>query len=112
MIGEEEEEFPADASSLIYIAKCDAFDEVARCVSHFLITPSVWEEPVEAGERIRAPEVSRIRKAHRSGLLRRIPLNEDEMKVARSWAKTYRLGRGESEVLAVARRVGRCVIDE
>jgi predicted nucleic acid-binding protein len=82
------EDYPADASTLIYIAKADAFGELAKCLRHLLAPPGVWREAVVEGERIGATEVSRIR------------------------AVENRLGTGESEVLAVGTSLGQVIIDE
>jgi predicted nucleic acid-binding protein len=109
---EQEKGIPADASSLIYIAKCDAFREMARCVPLVLVPLAVWEEAVEAGDRIGAPEVGRIKQASRVGLLERVDLSAGEIRVAHTLAETHRVGRGESEVLVLGKRHGRCIVDE
>jgi predicted nucleic acid-binding protein len=108
----EVEGVPADASSLIYVAKCDSFREVQVCVPLILVSPSVWEEAVDAGERIGAPEVALIKAAAETGWLQRATLETGTARLARSLAAGERLGRGESEVLALGRLVGRCIIDE
>lgn len=105
-------ELPCDASTLIYLAKADAFSEAVRCVGPLVVTPSVWREAVEEGERIGAPEVPRIREAEMEGLLHRVDLDETEQKLAESLAVEQRLGAGESEVLALATTTGQAVIDE
>lgn len=103
---------PADASSLIYIAKCDAFGEIHRVVPSILVPASVWEESVEAGQRVSAPEVQRITDALDAGFLRRTGLSRIGRQHARTLAETHRLGRGESEVLTLARSPGTCIVDE
>src|SRR5712691_10977608 len=103
---------PTDASSVIYIAKCDAFGQIARCIQLLVLPPAVWREAVEAGEAIGAPEVIRIRKASEAGLLQRRELNREEGRLAHTLAESEHLGAGESQVLAMARAVGRCVVDE
>ena len=105
-------ELPTDASSLICIAKCDAFVEIAPCVETMLVPPSVWAEAVEAGERIGAAEVSEIRAAEAAGSVRRIGLDAQQTRLARALANSERLGKGESEVLALGRQDGRCIVDE
>src|SRR6266540_1500479 len=70
-------EVPGDASTLIYLAKADAFTEASTCIRTILVTPAVWREAVEEGERIGAPEVGRIRAAQERGLLRRVALSPD-----------------------------------
>lgn len=106
-----DEGVPADASSLIYIAKCDSFREVQRCAPLILVTPSVWEEAVEGGEQIGAPEAL-IRVAAETGWLQRVALEKEAARLARSIPAGERLGRGEREVLAMGRLVGRCIVDE
>ena len=107
-----EAEIPVDASSLIYIAKCDGFRVFARCVPVLIAPPAVWSEAVDAGERIAAPEVVRIREAEAAGSLQRVDLEREQAKDARSLSRRHGLGQGESEVLALARAQGVCVIDE
>jgi predicted nucleic acid-binding protein len=105
------DELPCDASTLIYLAKADAFAEGARCLGPLVVTPSVWREAVE-GERIGAADVPRIREAERSGILHRLVLDESDQQLAESIATEHRLGAGESEVLALGRAIGRAVVDE
>jgi predicted nucleic acid-binding protein len=106
------EEGPADASTIIYIAKAGAFEEVALCVPRLLIPPAVWREAVDDGERIGAFEVPRIRAARTAGTLRTVELSASEHRLAATIATQHRLGRGESEVLAVGKRTGGCIVDE
>jgi predicted nucleic acid-binding protein len=107
-----QEELPADASTLIYLAKADAFDEAAACVSRILVPPSVWREAVDEGERIGALEVPRIRAAAEAGVLARVDPSEAELARASALAAQYRLGAGESEVLALAMPARRAIVDE
>ena len=106
------EAYPADASSLIYIAKADAFEEIMSCIGGICVPPGVWQEAVDAGEEIGATEVPRIRDAEARGFLQRVSLNEDQVALAASIASEHRLGRGESEVLALARPGTRAIVDE
>lgn len=106
------DELPCDASTLIYLAKADAFAEAARCLGPLVVTPAVWREAVEEGERIGAAEVPRIREAERSGILHRVVLDEPEQQLSESIASEQRLGAGESEVLALGTTIGQAVIDE
>jgi len=103
---------PADASTLIYLAKAEAFEMAWRCVGRLTIPPSVWRESVEAGERRGAVEVARIRWAHEKGLVIRVPLSSSTARRAREIADRFLLGSGESEVLALGRRGGRVIVDE
>ena len=106
-----EEGVPADASSLIYLAKGDAFGPLVPVVRRLLVPPAVWFEAVEEGERIKAPEVPRIRRAEEHDLVARMSLRPSE----RTEAKRLReqgLGRGECEALALGARGRTVVIDE
>lgn len=103
---------PADASSLIYLAKADAFEEVALCVPTIQVPPAVWREAVEDGERIGAIEVPRIRDALEVGSLQRFALSESQIRLAGVLASENRIGGGESEVLAVASPGTRVILDE
>jgi predicted nucleic acid-binding protein len=102
-------EVPADASTLIYLAKADAFTDVALCVAGLLAPPSVWREAVVDGERIGAIEVPRIREAES---LRRVDLTPAQGALAATLASEQRLGAGESEVLAIGQSAGYAVVDE
>lgn len=108
----DEEGIPADASTLIYLAKADAFRQVAGIISPIVVPAAVWRESVEEGERIGATEVPRIRKAAGEGLLLRVELSAAEQDLAESIATEHRLGLGESEVLALAKQGGRAMVDE
>ena len=103
---------PGDASTLIYLAKADALADAAKCVARILVAPSVWEEAVEAGERIGAPEVPLLRASADSDFLHRVELVGEAHGLAERIARTHRLGRGESEVLALAKQSGRAIVDE
>jgi predicted nucleic acid-binding protein len=107
------EEPPGDASTLIYIAKAAAFEEISRCVGVLWVSPSVWRESVDAGLRVGAPEVERITDAEARGLVKRLDLSRSVEARALKIAADYGLGRGESEVLAIGEdlREG-VVIDE
>lgn len=102
---------PADASSLIYLARADAFPALAPVVGRLLAPPGVWFEAVEEGERIGAPEVPRIHRAKELGLLERVSLDASERKRA-DGLRRQGLGRGECEVLAIGARTRTVVIDE
>jgi hypothetical protein len=105
-------EVPADASSLIYFAKADAFELAGRVARPILVPPSVWRDAVIAGQDVGAPEVPRILLAQREELLRRVELAESELGLAGTIATQHRLGLGESEVLAIAPIGGRAILDE
>jgi predicted nucleic acid-binding protein len=107
-----DEEIPGDASTLIYLAKADVFEAAQHCVPTILVPPSVWREAVDEGERIGALEIPRIRAAADTGSLRLVELSEREEALASAIAGAERLGAEESEVLALAMRVGRAIVDE
>ena len=107
-----ERKLPADASSLIYLAKADAFEEVALCVQMIQVPPAVSREAVEEGERIGAPEVPRIHDALDAGALERVALSAAQSRLAGTIAAENRIGSGESEVLALARPGHRVIVDE
>ncbi len=106
------EEVPADASTLIYVAKADAFGEVALCVRKLLVPPAVWREAVVEGDRVGAAEVPRIRAAEAAGILVRVELSESEQRLAATIAAQNRIGSGESEALAIGSSLGRAIVDE
>ncbi len=106
------EEVPGDASTLIYLAKADAFAEASVCIGTILVTPSVWREAVEEGDRIGAPEVGRIREAAERGLVRRVELSAGAGAEAEAIRASHRLGLGESEVIALGRASGWAIVDE
>jgi predicted nucleic acid-binding protein len=85
---------------------------MVRVVGTVAVTPAVWDEVVEEGRRIGAPEVERVEAAAASGLLTRVDRTPQLRKAAEGIAITHRLGRGESEVLALAGLDGRCIVDE
>ncbi len=107
-----QKEVPADASSLIYLAKADAFDAATRVARPILAPPSVWREAVIAGGEVGAAEVPRIRLAEEQGLLERVELADSETLRAARIAAHHRLGAGESEVLAIASITGWAIVDE
>jgi predicted nucleic acid-binding protein len=94
------------------VAKTNAFPEIRSRVGRILVPPSVWREAVDAGERIGAPEVERIRNEEATGFLEKVGLSREVEALARRIASRYRLGHGESEVLALAGRQGRAIVDE
>ncbi len=96
---------------MIYLAKADAFNALVPNFGALLAPPDVWFEAVEEGERIGAPEVTLIRKAHDQGIVRQVALKAAEAKQAKG-LRARGLGRGESEVLVFGVRTGSVVIDE
>lgn len=103
---------PADASSLIYLAKASAFEQASACVPALVAPPAVWSEAVDAGRRIGAPEVDRIVQAHERGFVRRAEPADELAQRSAAIALEHRLGAGESEVLALAGPREVVVVDE
>jgi predicted nucleic acid-binding protein len=103
------DEIPADASTLIYLAKAGCVDLAARCTGGLLATPGVWREAVDEGERRGAPEVPILRQ---SGAIRRVPLDAGHAQRAKQIAVAYRLGVGESEVLSIGADVRFVLVDD
>ena len=105
-------ELPGDASTLIYLAKADAFTDARSCIDGILVPPSVWREAVEDGERFSYPDVPRIRAAAEDGFVSRVELDDAAQALAGTLATEHRLGVGESEVLALGRGGGRALVDD
>src|SRR5882672_7019757 len=93
---------PADASSLIYLAKADLLREMRTCLGPVVVPATVWAEAVDAGERTGRTDPSRIRSALAEGWLRMTQLDQEVSNEAHAISTRYGLGRGESQVLAVA----------
>jgi predicted nucleic acid-binding protein len=109
---EHKEELPADASTLIYLAKARAFDVVTACEMALLAVPGVWREAVEDAEAAGYADAAAIREAGRVGRVRRLDLHADQEQRASEIASTHRLGQGESETLAVAGSGERVLVDD
>jgi predicted nucleic acid-binding protein len=105
-------ELPGDASTLIYLAKVNAFGEAAQCVARILVPPSVWREAVEEGEQAGYSDVTAIRQAETDGFIRRVELSTADRTLAAAIAGQHNLGVGESEVLALGQTIGRAIVDD
>ncbi len=92
---------PADATSVVYTAKADRFPTVARCLGALILPPAVWEEAVDAADHGR-PDVQRILAAEGSGFVRRALLPESVRSLSDEIERSFGLGAGESQVLAMA----------
>src|SRR6266511_2738087 len=92
-------EIPADASSMIYVAKANAFELLHRVFPRVEVPPAVWREAVIRGEEKGAPEVIRIRQAERRAWLRQTTLTPAQHRASRSLAAVTRPGR-------------RCILDD
>lgn len=103
---------PADASSLIYLAKAGALAVTAELLGPLLVTPAVWREAVELGEGHGRPDASAVRVALEKGTVRQVRLEAAESERAIAIAKAFGLGAGESEVLAIGFQRDAVLVDE
>lgn len=108
----QQKELPGDASTLIYLAKADAFPEAQRCIAGISVPPSVWREAVEDAERLDYPDVPRIRAAAAEDFIARVELDDAAQALAGAIATEHRLGLGESEVLALGYDTGHALLDD
>jgi predicted nucleic acid-binding protein len=101
-----------DTSALIYLAKADAFEVAHASVGAMLAPPAVWREAVEAGVKrgVSDPEV--ISSAQSAGWVRKVAIPSRVERAAQELARRHRIGEGESQVLAMAKRETRVVIDD
>ena len=106
------EDVPSDATTLIYLAKADAFELAPACAMRLIATPAVWREAVEDGEDAGYADASLIRDAEKSGHVLRVALSQSESLAASRIASTHRLGQGESETLAIVTPDGRVLVDD
>lgn len=102
----------ADTSALIYLAKADVFREAHVSVGVMLAPPAVWEESVEAGVTRGLSDTEVILRARDAGWVRTIAIASGAERLARELAERHRIGGGESQVLALAKRETRVVIDD
>lgn len=105
-------EAAGDASTLIYLAKAQAFGEVALFLRPILAPPTVWVEAVDQGDAIGASEVNRIREAEEKGLITRVALTPSIRRQATRLRQRHRIGQGESEVIAMTEIGDLVIVDE
>jgi predicted nucleic acid-binding protein len=106
------EEIPADASTLIYLAKARAYDVITACQLTLLAPAGVWREAVEDGEAAGYLDAAAIREAEIANRVKRLDLTANQGERASEIATTHRLGQGESEALALAAPGGRLLVDD
>ena len=99
----------SDASTVIYLAKADVLHDAGALLGALLVPPAVWRETMEAGERRGQLDQARIRSARDRGLLRLVELDAAIERRAIEIRRRRRIGLGESQVLAVAKK-GRLVL--
>lgn len=102
----------ADASTLIYLAKADSFHEAHVVVGVMLIPPAVWQEAVDDGARRGERDPAVIMAAIERGYARRVTIAPTSEQAAHDLGERYRLGRGESQLLAIRARGNRVLIDD
>jgi len=103
---------PVDASSLIYLAKASGLAAANACVGPLLVPPAVWREVVQAGEARGDPETHRVANAESSGWVSRVVLDGRQRRAAQALMTEFKLGAGESEVLALGHDRQLVIIDE
>ena len=101
-----------DTSALIYLAKADAFREAHVSVGVMLAPPAVWEESVEAGIVRGLSDTEVILRAQDEGWVSTVKIAPRAESLALRLAERHRIGRGESQVLALAKRGTRVVVDD
>jgi predicted nucleic acid-binding protein len=102
----------ADASALIYLAKADLLGAACQIVGAVRVVPAVWGEAIESGLSRRLPDAARLEQAAAEGLLRRVPLAMAPLRLAAEIGKQFRLGSGESQVFAMAKRGESILMDD
>ena len=96
-----------DASPLIYLAKLDAFDAVAKAGHTAVVPPSVYAEAARPELAFRHPEIAIVERIRKDGQLLVVPLDEHESELATDLAGRYGgLHAGELDVLALGHARG------
>ncbi len=103
---------PADASSLIYLAKAGALSVAADLFGPLAATPAVWREAVDLGEKRGSPDARAIREAWEKKVVQQVGLDAADLARAEEIAQEFGLGSGESEVLALGGRLEAVVLDD
>lgn len=101
----------SDASTLIYLAKADALPDAGRIAGALLVSPAAWRESVGTGRRGHA-EAVRIRSARKQGLIQILDLDARAERKAIELRSRHRIGLGESQVLAAARKSSTVLMDD
>ena len=106
-----DEPFVFDATPLIYLAKADAMEYLARLPNPFLVSPRVIHEVVEEGKRKGAPEVLTVERLVAMG---RFHVHQvQSRKLLARLRENARLSEADRESLALAaERRARIVADE
>lgn len=102
-----------DASPLIVLGKMEQAELLRKLYGRVLVTPSVWEEAVTRGREMGARDAAYLEKFAEGQRISRARLSAREQELAQRLRNEARVGRGESEVLAVANiRKALAVLDE
>jgi len=92
----------SDASPLIYFAKLNALELVARVLGPVGVPPAAYREAVITGQEQGFPDAKRIATAIEQGWLKRLSLESSEKALAEQLQANSRLGPGEAETIACA----------
>lgn len=105
------ERYVFDSTPLIYLAKAELLETLARLPNPFLAPPRVREEVIEAGRRKGAAEVLMLERLLAEGRLRIEPLRSTA--ILSRLREDPRLSEADREALALAaERGGRLIADE
>ena len=102
----------SDASTVIYLAKADALAETHSFVGDLLVPPVVWEEMVDMVEGRGQLDQEKIRSARDAGWLQLLEFGPAVASRAIEIRERRRIGRGESEVIAAARKGSVVLMDD
>lgn len=108
----EREGILTDASALIYLSKAEALRTACDLVGALLVPRAVWREVVDVGEIAGRLDSAKIRAAHDNGWLRIVELDSEMKQRAILLEEQCRIGQGESEVLAAARKNEQVLLDD
>ncbi len=104
-----------DSSSLIILAKINRIDLLLNLYEKLLITHKIYQETVEEGIEINAPDAKLIEKAVKTKKIRIMELNPKYSRFSEELKDIYQqLGRGEADAIALAlqEKQERIIMDE
>ena len=102
----------SDASTVIYLAKADALAQAYVLAGGLLVPPAVWGEAVNVTEGRRQLDQQRIRSARDAGWIRVVSLSPSTARRAGQIGQQRRIGPGESQLLALARKGSFVLMDD
>lgn len=100
----------ADSAPLIGMVRIGRLDLLKKLYRRVLIPPSVHEEVVVEGKRLRKAGAEEIEKAIQSGWIKVTALIRSQLSKAEAYRASGGIGRGEAEAMALARGRGLPVI--